>query len=402
MRLGIARGKQARRARARRDGDAGLADQRVPKAALVAAVVAELLVDQIGGKHLVAPAGNLVDGVALHLAGARVHQNRARIVLAAEQPDAHLHRGHDPIRRTVVVNLEGGVAEHLGGVREAHVAVEVVVEVLGRGDVHVLALVEAHELGLLCGHVHRDVSRQAGARVRDPLDDVGIDQRADAVGRVLVADLRVGVVALVDGVLADQVAHLADGTTAQAHGGVLVYDRHVRHAHLADVGGKVAGLGLEQAGVGARVEKRRGGDVAHEDAEEKKDHDDDEPEEDAVALALFTLLAVRVARALSLFALLAVLLEDLSGALRAQILDELRRYLHALRYGVGNGEDDDAPDAKPPKADVLDIDRGDGDVVEHRDDCKRDDAGQDVFLECAHVQLGSLSQVVGTRMSAQV
>ena len=292
-----------------------------------------------------------------------------------------------------VVDLEGGLAEDLGGELEAHVAVQVVVEVLGRGVVHVLAFWQADELGLLSHHVDGDVAGQAVAGVGDPLDDVSVLEGAHAVGGALVADLGVGAGRLVDRVLRDEVAHLADGAAAQAHRGGAVDHGHAVHGDLCDVLGELAVLHVEQLRVALGVEEGAGDEAAHHQRQGAHGQDaagNQQPRLAAGAAGLAVCLLGSLLGSLLGLGGLALLWRLAGGAglegvaqVLEEVLDVQDHAAHAVacaRDGKEHRDDDHAVDDEPPKRGAVDVHRGDGGVVQDGDDDDREYGGYAVFL----------------------
>ena len=119
------------------------------------------------------------------------------------------------------------------------------------------AVFQTHDLGVLGGHVHERVGRDAALAVGEPLEQVGVAQGAHANRRALVVDLRVQVrhLELAD-VLGDG-AHLA---VAQQNGGIAVDDGNLRIVHFLDVLGKLQRVGLQHVGIllGIAREDRHG------------------------------------------------------------------------------------------------------------------------------------------------
>lgn len=100
---------------------------------------------------------------------------------------------------------------------------------------HVVTLGQAHELRVLRGHIDRDEAGQTLPGVHKPLDGVGVNQRCHAIGLALVIDLGIGIGSLVDGKLAHQVAHLADGTRAKTHGRITIDDRGTLFIEISEM-----------------------------------------------------------------------------------------------------------------------------------------------------------------------
>ena len=220
-------------------------------------MVVVLLHNEAGRIHVVHPGGHLL--VVGALAGDGVHQDGPLDVGAAEEADGLDHPGGDPPGAAVLVDLELGRAEHVGGVLEAQVAHDVAVEGLREGVFH--PVLQAHHSGLLGDHVHDDIGGQALGAVGEPLDEVGIGDGGDPDGAALVVDLG-GVVGVFK--LADHVAEGAHLAVAQEVGGVLVQGGDLTKGNLGDVLGEIAILHGEQIPVGRGAEKGHREDGAHD------------------------------------------------------------------------------------------------------------------------------------------
>ena len=112
-----------------------------------------LLHDELRHIQLIHPGGNLL--VILALACDGVHQHGAANVRAAEEADGLHHPGADPVGGALLVDLKDGIGEHIGGIVEAQVPLEIAAEVLGRGVLH--PLVQPHHLHILGHHIHDQV-----------------------------------------------------------------------------------------------------------------------------------------------------------------------------------------------------------------------------------------------------
>ena len=240
----------------RRAHHALLAEERVQPAVVVGPPPVVLLDEQLGGKHAVDPLGAVGHGEVLGLAGGGVTQHHATDGLATEESDGEVLHGTDPPGVAVLIDFEGLLAEHVEGVGQLHVAVDVAHERLGLRVIDG-AVFQTHDLGVLGGHVHERVGRDAALAVGEPLEQVGVAQGAHANRRALVVDLRVQVrhLELAD-VLGDG-AHLA---VAQQNGGIAVDDGNLRIVHFLDVLGKLQRVGLQHVGIllGIAREDRHG------------------------------------------------------------------------------------------------------------------------------------------------
>lgn len=73
----------------------------------------------------------------------------------------------------VLIDFEGLLAEHVEGVGKLHVAVDVAHERLGLRVVD-RRVAQTHDLGVLGGHAHERVGRDAALAVGEPLEQVGV------------------------------------------------------------------------------------------------------------------------------------------------------------------------------------------------------------------------------------
>ena len=130
-----------------------LAQPAVQPAILVLARPVVLLDKQLGRIGTVDPLGHIVDGQVRALARGGVHHDHALDGGAAEQADgARLHRA-DPPGLAVLVDLERLLIEHVEGILQLHVAVDVARQRLG-ARVEDGAVAQLHDLRILRGHVH--------------------------------------------------------------------------------------------------------------------------------------------------------------------------------------------------------------------------------------------------------
>ena len=125
-------------------------------------------------------------------------------------------------------------------------------------------LLQTHDLRLLRHHVDEHVGGDAAVAVGEPLEEVGVDERAHAHRTTLVVDHAVGVRDL-------ELAHVlgdgAHGAIPEQNRGVAVDDGDLRVVDLLDVLGEDAVGGLEDRGVALGVAGNEG------QAEDAADHD---------------------------------------------------------------------------------------------------------------------------------
>ena len=217
------------------DGHVPLTEQGVDKAVDIRAVVVVLLHDQLGGVDVIHPVGHVAGLVVGALAGDGVHQHGTDDITAAEQADGVADPGADPPGVAVLVDLKGRLVEHIGGVVEAQMAVQVAAEVLGGGVVD--ALVQTDDLHVLSHHVDKQIGGQAVGAVVQPLDDIAVAQGRDADRAALVVDLGIVIGHLE---LGDHVRQLAQLAVAQLCGGVGIQHGDLVIADLLHLRGKVA------------------------------------------------------------------------------------------------------------------------------------------------------------------
>ena len=191
-------------------GTAALAEEAVPEAALIEAVVVVLLYYEVGGGDAVDPEGDFLHRQVFALAGDGVEQHRAGDVLAAEETYLLGYDGGYPVGLALLVDLKVHVGEHERRVVEAQVAVQVTEEIFAGRVAY--ALVYAGDLDLLRHHVDDEVGGDACALVVPPLEHVAVVEVGDAHGAVVVVYL----IALgVDFELADEVAQFAETAGGQ-------------------------------------------------------------------------------------------------------------------------------------------------------------------------------------------
>ena len=194
---------------------------------------------------MVNPLRHVLDGQVLRLARRGVHHDHALDGRSAEQADGARLHGADPPRLAFLVDLERLLVEHVEGVFQLHVAVDVAHERLGLGVMDGVVL-KAHDLRILRRHVHQRVGGDAGLAVREPLEQVRIPQRAHAHRRALVVDLAVQRRYLELAHVLGDGAHLA---VAQQHGRIAVDNGDLRVVHLLDVLREVVLRRLQHRGV---------------------------------------------------------------------------------------------------------------------------------------------------------
>ena len=245
-----------------------LAEHGVQEAVVILPVVIVLLHDDVGGVHPVHPAGHFL--IVLAFAGDGVDQHGALHVRAAEEADGLDQTGAHPVGGAGLVDLKDRLVEHVGGVVEPQVAVQVAAEVLRRGVLH--AVLQAHHLRLLGHHVDDDVGGQAGGAVGEPLDEVAVGQGGHPHGAALVVDLVIGGQDLE---LGDHVAQLAQLAAAQASGGVGVQHGDLVVGDLLDVSGEIAGLNGQELAVCPGPEHYPGGDGAQGDGGDQRQKDEE-------------------------------------------------------------------------------------------------------------------------------
>ena len=233
----------------------------------IAAVVVVLLHDQLRAVHMVHPGGDVGHIVIGAFAGDGVDQHRALHIHAAEKADGLVHPGADPVGRALFIDLEIGLAEHIGGVLEAQMADQIAVEMLRRGVFD--ALVQALHRHFLGGHIDDKICRQALGAVVEPLDDVAVHQSRHAHGLALIVDLGIVVLHLE---LADHVAELAQLAVAQAGGAVAVQHGDLVKGQLVHFLGKVARFHRQELLIGPRPQQHRREDRAHQRHRDQGDH----------------------------------------------------------------------------------------------------------------------------------
>ena len=125
--------------------------------------------------------------------------------------------------------------------------------------------IEAHNLGILRSHVDNDICGNALLAVLQPLEQVGVRERAHAHGTTLVVDLAVGVRDLE---LAHELRNGSHGARTEQLGGRAVDHGHVLVVDLLDVLGKIALGGIEDRGVALGIAGHER--LAHEHADKER------------------------------------------------------------------------------------------------------------------------------------
>ena len=157
----------------------------------VLAMPVVLLNDEVRRVHMVNPLGHIFNRHILALARRRVHEHSTRHGLAAEQANREVAHRANPPCVAVVVDLERFLAEHIEGILELHIAVDVARQRLAFGILDRMLAIEAHNLGILRSHVDNDICGNALLAILQPLEQVGVAKRAHAHRGVLVVDLAV-------------------------------------------------------------------------------------------------------------------------------------------------------------------------------------------------------------------
>ena len=222
-----------------------LAEERVEPTVVVHAPPVVLLDQQVGRGPAVDPLGAVGHGQILGLAGGGIAQHHAADGLATEQADGEVLHRADPPGVAVLVNLEGLLAEHIEGVAQLHMTVDVAHERLALGVMDG-AVVQTHDLGILGGHVHQGVGRDARLAVGEPLEQIGVAQRAHAHRSALVVDLGIQIRHLELAHILRDGAHLA---IAQQDGRVAIDNGNLVVVHFLDVLGELQRIGLQHVGI---------------------------------------------------------------------------------------------------------------------------------------------------------
>ena len=108
---------------------------------------------------------------------------------AAEQTDRTLLNGIDPERFTIIVDLERFLIEHVERIAQLHMTIDVIEERIGIRIAN--GVFKTHDLGILRGHIHDNVGRDASIFIRPPLEEIGIVERTDAHWLSFIVDLRI-------------------------------------------------------------------------------------------------------------------------------------------------------------------------------------------------------------------
>ena len=137
----------------------------------------------------------------------------------------------DPPGSPVLVDFERFLVEHVEGILQLDVAVDVARKRFGlRIEDRVVA--QLHDLRILRRHVDERVSGDARLAIREPLEQVGVAKRAHAHRRALVVDLAVK---RRDLELADVLGNRAHLAVSEQNGGIAVDDGNLRVVHFLDV-----------------------------------------------------------------------------------------------------------------------------------------------------------------------
>ena len=228
-----------------------------------------LLHDQLRGKHVVHPAGDIGQLIVGAFTGDGVHQHRTLDIVTAEQADGLDNAGGDPVGVALLVDLKLRRAKDKGRVVEAQVALDVAVKGLREGVFH--ALLQPDHRGLLGDHVHPHIGGQTGTSIGKPFEQVGVGNGSHPDRPALVVDLG-GVKGILK--LADHIAEGAHLPVAEVLGGGLVQGGDLVEGDLGDVSGKVAVLHGQQISVGPGPEDRQGNEGAHDaDGDENQQQD---------------------------------------------------------------------------------------------------------------------------------
>ena len=234
-----------------------LAQPAVEPAVLVLARPVVLLDQKVRGIYAVDPFGNIGDGQILALARRGIHEHGARNRLAAEKADLEIAHRADPPGIAFVVDFERLLAEHIEGILQLDVAVDIARKRFAFGILDGLVTLETNDLGILRGHIDNHIRRDALLAILQPFEQIGIRQRTHADRAVLIVDLTVQRRNLE---LADQVGHGAHGAVAEKRGGRAVDDGNLVVVDLLDILRELHIGGLQDIRVFLRVarEKRHG------------------------------------------------------------------------------------------------------------------------------------------------
>ena len=241
------------------DGHLTLAEQGVPEAVDIGAVIVILLDDQLGGKYMVHPCGDIRHIVVGVFTGNGVHQHRAGDIRAAEQADGPVDPGADPPGTAFLVDLKGRLVKNEGGILEPEIPVQIAVEMLGGGIAD--ALLQTHHLHVLGHHVDDQIGGQALPAVVQPLDDIAVLQRRDTDRAALVVDLGI-VVGHFE--LGDHVRQFAQLAVAQLGGGIPVQHGDLVKGDLLHLRGEIAVLHRQQITIGCGPEHLPAQSAAHQ------------------------------------------------------------------------------------------------------------------------------------------
>ena len=253
----------------------------------IGAVPIVLLHKKIARVSAVYPLGNVLDRKILALTRASIAQNHTLDSRAAEQTDGPILHGINPVRIAIFIYLEGFLVEHICGVMQLHVAINVVEQRVGVRIANRFG--RAYHFGILGVHVHNHVSGDAGGLIGPPLENIGIIQRTDAHGSPFVVDLGIQRGYLE---LGHVIGHGSHGAIAQKHGGITIDERNGTVINLLDVFGEVAVRRLQDRGVLLRIagkERLRHQQSDKTQSRDKQGDDHQAPEQLFFARALFAL-----------------------------------------------------------------------------------------------------------------
>ena len=249
-------------------GTAGLAEQGIEEAVGVETAVVILLDQQGSGIHPVHPAGDVCHIGIGALAGNGVNQHCTLHIGTAEQANGLGDHGSNPVGGAFLVNFKVHIFKNVGRILEAEVAHQVTAEVFGGRVVDTLCY--TNHIDLLGTHIKGHISGDTLSTVAEPLEEIGVIQIGDANRAILIIDLGSG---LINHELADQVAQLTQLAVGQIVGRDIVQHGNLVPVDLVDLGGKVAGLHVDQLGIRIGPEDFRTGQITHQ--HDQQDQDDD-------------------------------------------------------------------------------------------------------------------------------
>ncbi len=234
--------------------NAFLAEERVQPAVVVRTPPVVLLDQKLGGEHAVDPLRNLLDRHLGAFTGRCVAKDHAIDGVAAEKPDRICANRADPPRLTVLIDLEGEFIEDVERMAELHMAIDVARERLALG-IEDRVLAKAHDLGILRGHVHERIRRDAGFAIGEPFEQVGVSKRTHANRSSLVVDLAIE---RRDLELADVFRDRTHLAVADEDGGIAIDNRDLVVVDLLDILREIKRIGLQDVGVLLRISRDDG------------------------------------------------------------------------------------------------------------------------------------------------